>query len=97
VLSFYVKAGSEASINNAPEGTFTIEFATGREFSQVCGYFLSDMTSSRTLPRFSFAQTEWKLCHQFGKVAPRVPGAASASWNHQVSDALMVSMAPPPQ
>ena len=46
VMSFYIKSGSQATINNVPEGTFTIEFSTGREFSKECG-FLSDRTSSR--------------------------------------------------
>jgi hypothetical protein len=52
VLSFYVAAGGEVTINSVPEGTFVIKFATGRDFSPVCGYFLSDMSSRR------FANTE---------------------------------------
>lgn len=47
VLSFYVAAGGAASVNNVPEGTFSIEFATGSEFSPTCGYFLRNMASKR--------------------------------------------------
>jgi DnaJ domain len=47
VLSFYVKSGSQASINNVSEGQFTIEFGTGYDFSKDCGYFLRDNTYSR--------------------------------------------------
>jgi hypothetical protein len=47
VLSFYVKAHDEATIDTVPEGTFVIEFATGQEFSPVCGYFLSNMATQR--------------------------------------------------
>jgi hypothetical protein len=47
VLSVYVRAGNEYSNDTIPEGNFVIEFATGREFSTVCGYFLSDMSSRR--------------------------------------------------
>jgi hypothetical protein len=54
VLSFYVTAGGESVINSVPEGTFTIEFATGREFSPVCGYFLSNMASSRFVQAETF-------------------------------------------
>jgi DnaJ-like protein len=43
VLSFYVAAGGEVTINRVPEGTFIIEFATGRDFSPMCGYFLSNI------------------------------------------------------
>jgi hypothetical protein len=47
VLSFYVSAGGQATIDTVPEGVFTIEFATGKDFSPRCGDFLSDMASRR--------------------------------------------------
>jgi hypothetical protein len=54
VLSFYVAAGREVTISRVPEGTFIIEFATGRDFSPVCGYFLSNMSSRRFVNAESF-------------------------------------------
>jgi hypothetical protein len=54
VLSFYVAAGREVTIDRVPEGTFMIEFATGRDFSPVCGYFLSNMSSRRFVNAESF-------------------------------------------
>jgi hypothetical protein len=59
MLSFYVTAGGVATINSVPEGTFTIEFATGREFSPSCGYFLTDMSSRRFVTAESF-QTQFQ-------------------------------------
>lgn len=46
-LSFYVAARTSVTIRSVPNGKFTVEFATGREFSPGCGYFLSDMAASR--------------------------------------------------
>ena len=54
VLSFYVTAGGIVTINNVPEGVFTIDFATGREFSPTCGYFLSNMSTRRFVNAESF-------------------------------------------
>jgi hypothetical protein len=54
VLSFYVAAGNEVTVDRVPEGTFIIEFATGRDFSPVCGYFLSNMSSRRFINSESF-------------------------------------------
>jgi hypothetical protein len=54
VLSFYVTAGGVVTLDSVPEGTFTIEFATGRAFSPTCGYFLSDMSSQRFVNAESF-------------------------------------------
>lgn len=54
VLSFYVTAGGVATIDSVPEGTFTIEFATGREFSPSCGYFLTGMSSRRFVKSNTF-------------------------------------------
>jgi len=58
-LSFYVKADDVATIDNVPEGTFMIEFAIGRRFSPVCGYFLSDMSSRRFVDAETF-ETEFR-------------------------------------
>jgi hypothetical protein len=54
VLSFYVTAGGVVTIDSVPEGVFTIHFATGREFSRTCGYFLSDVSSRRFVNVGSF-------------------------------------------
>jgi hypothetical protein len=54
VLSFYVTAGGDVTINRVPEGTFIIEFATGRDFSPACGYFLENMSSQRFVNPESF-------------------------------------------
>lgn len=54
VLSFYVEARDKGMVDMVPEGTFLIEFATGREYSPVCGYFLADMTSYRFAEKASF-------------------------------------------
>jgi hypothetical protein len=67
VLSFYVAAGGEVTINNVPEGKFTIEFATGREFSPVCGYFLSNMSSRRFEGAESF-ETQFQGNHRYTSV-----------------------------
>ena len=53
-LSFYITAGGLVTIDSVPEGVFTIEFATGREFSPTCGYFLIDMSSRRFVNAESF-------------------------------------------
>jgi hypothetical protein len=80
VLSFYVSAGAEVSINSVPEGTFTIEFATGRGFSPACGYFLSDMASSRFVDPETF-ETQFQGDYRYTSVLeitlnPVVGGAA---------------------
>ena len=67
VLSFYVAAGSEVTIDKVPEGTFVIEFATGREFSPSCGYFLSDMESRRFVNTETF-ETQRQGDHRYTSV-----------------------------
>ena len=67
VVSFYVTAGGVVTIDSVPEGTFTIEFATGREFSPYCGYFLSDMSSRRFVNAESF-QTRFQGNYQYTSV-----------------------------
>lgn len=54
-LSFYVGASGYVAIQNVPEGTFSIEFATGRDYSPVCGYFLRNMSSRRFVNQEIFA------------------------------------------
>jgi hypothetical protein len=53
-LSFYVTAAGQVTIDSVPEGTFVIEFATGRDFSPVCGYFLRGMSSRRFMKAETF-------------------------------------------
>ncbi len=67
VLSFYVTAGGVVTIGSVPEGTFTIEFATGREFSPSCGYFLSDMSSRRFVNAESF-ETQFQGNYRYTSV-----------------------------
>jgi hypothetical protein len=67
VLSFYVMAGSVVTINSVPEGTYTIEFATGREFSPSCGYFLTDMSSRRFVNIESF-ETQYQGNYRYTSV-----------------------------
>jgi hypothetical protein len=55
-LSFYVSANSETEIPTVPEGTFTIEFATGNDFSPTCGYFLENMRTKRFTDADSFVE-----------------------------------------
>jgi hypothetical protein len=57
VLSFYVTSGSVVTVDTVPDGLFTIEFATGREFSPTCGYFLTDMKSQRFVNSQAFDTT----------------------------------------
>jgi hypothetical protein len=64
VVSFFVVAGGEATINSIPEGRFIIEFATGRDFSPVCGYFLSNMSSRRFEGTESF-ETQFQGNHRY--------------------------------
>jgi hypothetical protein len=80
VLSFYVTAGGVVTIDSVPEGTFTIEFATGREFSPSCGYFLSDMSSRRFVNAESFV-TQFQGNYRYTSILeitlnPVVGGAA---------------------
>lgn len=67
VLSFYVTAGGVVTIDSVPEGTFAIEFATGREFSPSCGYFLSDMSSRRFVNAESF-ETQFQGNYRYTSV-----------------------------
>jgi hypothetical protein len=67
VLSFYVAAGGEVAINRVPEGTFIIEFATGHDFSPVCGYFLSNMSSRRFVNAETF-KTQSQGNHRYTSV-----------------------------
>jgi hypothetical protein len=46
ILSFYVKANSTATIENIPDGQFTLSWASGRNFSRECGLFFQDMSAS---------------------------------------------------
>ena len=83
VLSFYVAAGREVTINRVPEGTFIIEFATGRDFSPVCGYFLGNMSSRRFVNAESF-ETQVQGNHRYTSVLeitlnPVVGGTATRS------------------
>ncbi len=55
-LSFYVKANSEADITSVPEGTYSIDFATGQRFSQTCGYFLKDMQRQKFVDADTFQE-----------------------------------------
>ncbi len=54
VLSFYVEAGDQAIIDTVPEGTFLVEYASGREYSLDCGYFVGATTSFRFGEKVSF-------------------------------------------
>jgi hypothetical protein len=67
VLSYYVVAGGEVTIDRVPEGTFIIEFATGRDFSLVCGYFLSNMSSRRFVNAETF-ETQFQGNHRYTSV-----------------------------
>ena len=46
VLSFYVRAGESAGVDDIPDGTYQVLFAHGSEFSRGCGEFLVDMSVS---------------------------------------------------
>lgn len=43
VLAFYVQQGQSGIVSNAPEGTFSLMFATGRNFSRKCLEFMTGM------------------------------------------------------
>ncbi len=43
LLTFFVSAAAEATINAIPDGTFRAVFATGHDYSRACGLFLDDM------------------------------------------------------
>jgi hypothetical protein len=67
VLSFYITTRSDVTINSVPEGTFMIEFATGHDFSPVCGYFLRDMSSRRFVKPEAF-QTQLQGTYRYTSV-----------------------------
>ena len=46
VLSFYVRAGESAGVDDIPDGTYQVMFAHGSEYSRGCGEFLVDMSVS---------------------------------------------------
>ncbi|HVI52163.1 MAG TPA: DnaJ domain-containing protein [Candidatus Sulfotelmatobacter sp.] len=43
VLSFFVGADSQATIDGIPDGTFRAVFATGENYSRACGIYLDNM------------------------------------------------------
>jgi hypothetical protein len=58
VLSLYVSAHSDAEIREVPEGKFRVVFATGREYSRLCGFFLKDMYTQAFDESSDFVTTE---------------------------------------
>jgi hypothetical protein len=83
VLSFYVTARSDVTIDSVPEGTFMIEFATGRDFSPICGYFLSDMSSRRFVKAESF-QTQFQGNYRYTSVLEITLNAVVGGTAHTV-------------
>jgi hypothetical protein len=43
VASYYVPGTYDLSVGGIPEGTYYIDFATGRDYSRGCGMFMKDM------------------------------------------------------
>jgi hypothetical protein len=58
VLSLYVSAHSDAEVREVPEGKFRVVFATGREYSRLCGFFLKDMYTRAFDELSDFVTTE---------------------------------------
>lgn len=46
VLAFYVRANDTATIEDIPDGTYRIMFASGSDFSRGCGEFVTGMSVS---------------------------------------------------
>lgn len=55
VLSFYVGAYQTVAIEDIPDGTFRLLFASGSEFSRGCGEFVTDMSVSADPDPVEFA------------------------------------------
>ena len=43
LVTFFVAAESEVTVDGIPDGTFRAVFATGQDYSRACGVFLQDM------------------------------------------------------
>ncbi|KFN50664.1 hypothetical protein [Arenimonas composti] len=76
-IAFYVRAGETGTIEDLPDGTYRVMFATGSEFSTGCGEFLRGMQVSADpepatfLPTVEAGQTyyqelEYRLTRQAG-------------------------------
>jgi hypothetical protein len=57
ILSFFVAAHSQAGVNNFPDGDYRLEFATGRQWSQICNIFTQD-ARAQTFPDFDRFMSE---------------------------------------
>jgi len=45
MIAFFVRSNSKAEVGSVPEGTFTIDYATGTGFSRRCGMFVEEMAA----------------------------------------------------
>ena len=57
VIALYVHSGATASVASVPEGSFNLVYASGNGYSRACGYFLDDLSVSKTDTIASFRTT----------------------------------------
>ena len=58
VLSLFVRSGETAVVENVPEGSFKVMFASGGGYSRACGYFLDDLSVSKNPKTVDFRTTQ---------------------------------------
>jgi curved DNA-binding protein CbpA len=58
VLSYFVAENSTATVRDFPDGTYTLEFATGSSWSRDCGLFINGMRIQRFPAPDTFTTTQ---------------------------------------
>ena len=47
MVTAYVRGGQSITVNKIPSGSYQFQYATGRNYSPKCGFFLDDMEASK--------------------------------------------------
>ena len=55
VIFYYLHGAKTLTLNDVPQGEFQFFYATGKEFSQLCGLFLENMQAWKEVGRIDFA------------------------------------------
>ena len=87
VLSFYVRAGESAGVDDIPDGTYQVMFAHGSEYSRGCGEFLVDMSVSADPDPLVLAVTQEGDASYFAIMEYTMTRSAGGNFEPDVLDA----------
>jgi len=73
-MSFFVAANSAAAVSDFPDGSYRLEFATGRGWSRPCNLFVQDMVAQQFPDFDDFTSTQLKYRVAEYTITPVVNG-----------------------